>query len=82
MTHYKQCIQISYNVTNIMKLPCIYSCHKEGNDDHLVFLMYDWDEYGQYIKAQIGDWLCEGYDGLWRKLTNEEYERYTTGTAV
>ncbi len=73
MTHYKQCIQIGYNVTNILKLPCVYSCHKEGKDDHLVFLMYDWDEQGQYVKAQIGDWLCEDYNGKWHKLTNKEY---------
>ncbi len=74
MTHYKQCIQIKNNVTDIMKLPCVFSCHKM-NDHELEYLLYDWDKQGQYIAAHQGDWLCEDYQGKWHVLTNEEHGR-------
>ena len=47
-----------------MRLDCVYSCHKEA-DGTLCYLLYDWDEQGQYVKAHEGQWLCEGYDGKW-----------------
>ena len=74
MANYKQCIQIGNDVTNIMKLPCIFSCHKMNEYD-LEYLMYDWDKNGQYIALHKGDWVCEDYNGKWHKLTNEEYRR-------
>lgn len=67
-------IQIGNNVTDIMKLPCVYSCHKMANGE-LEYLLYDWDENGQYVRAHKGDWLCEDYQGKWHKLTKEEYGR-------
>lgn len=73
MSNFKQAIKVTDHATDILKLDCVYSCHKEGNDFHFVYLLYDWDEYGQYIKAEIGDWLCEDNKGKWHKLTNEEY---------
>ena len=47
-----------------MRLDCVYSCHKEA-DGTLCYLLYDWDEKGQYVKAHEGQWLCEDYDGKW-----------------
>ena len=52
------------HVTDLMRLPCVYSCHKEA-DGTLCYLLYDWDEQGRYVKAREGQWLCEGYDGHW-----------------
>lgn len=60
----KQSIKVTANATYMLKLPCIYSCHKEA-DGRLCYLLYDWDEQGQYIKAHEGQWLCEDYDGKW-----------------
>ena len=60
----KQAIHVGRHVTDIMRLPCVYSCHKEA-DGTLCYLLYDWDEKGQYVKAHEGQWLCEGYDGKW-----------------
>ena len=60
----KQAIHVGRHVTDIMRLDCVYSCHKEA-DGTLCYLLYDWDEQGQYVKAHEGQWLCEGYDGKW-----------------
>ena len=60
----KQAIHIGRNVTDIMRLDCVYSWHKEA-DGTLCYLLYDWDEKGQYVKAHEGQWLCKGYDGKW-----------------
>ena len=60
----KQAIRVGRHVTDLMRLDCVYSCHKEA-DGTLCYLLYDWDERGQYIKAREGQWLCEGYDGKW-----------------
>ena len=70
---WKQAIQIGSNVTDMMKLPCVYSCHKEA-DGGLCFLLYDWNEYGRYVEARQGDWLCEDYDGRWHLLNDKEYK--------
>lgn len=69
---YRQCIQIGSNVSDIMRLPCVFSCHKDGNDN-LVYLLYDWDDQGRYVECRRGDWLCEGTDDKWYKLTDKEY---------
>ena len=60
----KQAIHIGRNVTDIMRLPCVYSCHKEA-DGRLCYLLYDWDAQGQYVEAHEGQWLCEDNDGKW-----------------
>ena len=73
MKKFKQRIQIGNNVTDMMKLPCVFSCHKD-RDDELVYLLYDWDANGNYLEARKGDWLCEDYDGRWHLLTDEEYQ--------
>ena len=82
MAHYKQAIQIGNNVTEIMKLPCVYSCAKEfwGDDD--IRLRYELISsvqskrfnIGDRIYAYANDWLCEDAEGTWHLLTNEEYE--------
>ena len=72
---FKQTLRINDNVTAIMRLPCVFSCHKES-DERLCYLLYDWDDNGKYIEARKGDWLCEDEDGKWSVLTNGEYEKY------
>ena len=66
--------QIGDNVTNIMKLPCVFSCHKM-QDGELEYLLYDWDEQGQYVKAHKGDWIVKDNEGDYHVLTDEEYGR-------
>lgn len=66
-------IQISNNVTNIMKLPCVFSCHKMANNE-LEYLLYDWDDKGQYVRAHKGDWIVES-NGKYCVLTDKEYGR-------
>ena len=58
-------------MTDIMKLPCVFSCHKE-RDDSLCFLLYDWDENGHYVEVRPGDKLCEDHDGKWHVIKNDE----------
>lgn len=73
---YIKAIQISRRVTDtIFNLPCIYSVHKEA-DGRLCFLLYDWDEQGNYKQAHPGDWLCLDNQGRWNVLTEQEYESY------
>ena len=60
----KQVIRIGRHVTDIMRLDCVYSCHKEA-DGRLCYLLYDLDSNGKSIKAHEGQWLCEDYDGKW-----------------
>lgn len=61
---YIQQIQIGRNVTDIMRLECVYSCHKEA-DGRLCYPLYDWDKDGNYIAAHEGDTLCQSEDGKW-----------------
>ena len=39
----KQAIRVGRHVTDLMRLDCVYSCHKEA-DGTLCYLLYDWDE--------------------------------------
>lgn len=65
---YKQSILVPAVITpTIFALPCIYSCHKEA-DGKICYLLYDWDEQGQYVELRPGQLLCEGYDGKWEVL--------------
>lgn len=61
-----------------MKLPCIFSCHKEEGGS-LVFLLYKWNGLGMYTKAHRGDWLCQGYNDEWHVLKDEEYRKLENG---
>lgn len=70
---YRQEIRIGRNVTAIMNLPCVFSCHKDA-DGNLVYLLYDWDNDGNYIEARVGDWLCEDTEGLWSVINNNDYK--------
>lgn len=69
---YKQAIKIGSNVTDIMRLPCVFSCHKDA-DGGLCYLLYVWTN--NRIYAIPGDWLCESHDGVWHVLSDEEYEK-------
>ena len=69
----KQTIEVTANATYMMKLPCVYSCHKENGE--LVYLLYDWDDDRQYTKVHIGDWLGEDEKGKWHVLDNPTEEQ-------
>ena len=62
---YKTAIHVRDVITpTTFALPCIYSCHKEA-DGRICYLLYDWDNQGNYIEARPGQWLCQDYDGKW-----------------
>jgi len=70
---YKQAILVPEHITpTIFALPCVFSCHKEA-DGRIVYLLYDWDEQGQYVELRPGQWLCEDYDGQWHVETQLEH---------
>ena len=81
MSKYRQCIQIGNDVTGIMKLPCVSDCFKNGSilRYHVLYNMLpkdiDYADYDDFAVANVGDWLCEDYNGKWYVLTNEEYEK-------
>lgn len=75
MSNFKQAIQVGNNVTDIMKLPCVFSCHKES-DGRLCYLLYSWDQYGNYVEARKGDWICEEEGGGWTVLTDKDYKKW------
>lgn len=60
MSRYKQDITIGMSVDGIFKLPCVHSCHKNGNGLH-----YFTVEAMNERFADVGDKLCEDYDGCW-----------------
>lgn len=73
--HYIQAIEIGHRVTStIFDLPCIYSVHKDKNG--LCYLLRDWDQQGQYVRARPGDWLCEDESHRWHVLTPDEYRQW------
>ena len=53
----KQAIHVGHHVTDLMRLPCVYSCHKEA-DGTLCYLLYDWDEQGQNVSCSITNSRC------------------------
>ena len=63
MVKFRQRIEIGTNVTGIMRLPCVFSCYKEGGG--VVYILQEWDSDGNRLEARQGDWLCEDYDGRW-----------------
>jgi hypothetical protein len=44
-------------------------------NEELEYLLYDWDEQGQYIRAHKGDWIVEE-EGKCYVLTDKEYGRF------
>ncbi len=63
--HYRQLILVPEQVTpTIFRLPCVFSVHKESNGS-ICYLLYDWDEDGNYMELRPGQWLCEDCDGKW-----------------
>lgn len=74
-TRFRQAIHIGSRVTDtVFRLSCIYSVHKEA-DGGICYLLYDWDEQGQYVELRPGQWLCEDSDGRWHVLSDEEYKK-------
>lgn len=78
---YKQAIQIGDNVTDIMKLPCVISAHKNavGHESFIYYKLFgdtitSMFAWGETITAYSGDWLCEDYDGRWYLLNDHEYK--------
>lgn len=82
----KQAIQIGDNVTDIFRLPCIDSVHKDFvyvPEPHMTELyrlrinVFDLQHAkSPTFEGEKGDWLCETDDGKWMCLTNEEYHSY------
>lgn len=72
MSSFRKAIQVGRNATDILKLSCVMGCHKDDNDE-LVYILFDWDESGNYKEARMGDWLCEDHKSVWRVLSNEEF---------
>lgn len=72
MSSFIKAIQVGRNATDILKLSCVMGCHKDDNDA-LVYILFDWDESGNYKEARMGDWLCEDHKGVWHVLSNEEF---------
>ena len=60
----KQAIRVGRNVTDMMRLPCVFSCYKQA-DGTLCYQLYDWGEPLRNVTAHEGQWLCEDYDGNW-----------------
>ena len=59
----KQTIHVGRNVTDIMRLPCVFSCHKQA--DGTLYYRLLCSLRSRYVTAHEGQWLCEDYDGHW-----------------
>ena len=70
---YRQRIHVGRHATDIMRLACVFSVHKQG-DGTYCYLLYDWDCFGNYTEAHEGDWLCEDYAGKWHVEQSEHSE--------
>ena len=70
---FRHAIRIGDNATDILKLPCVSGCMKLNDKNG-----FEWLEYiirdCACDRAEKGDWLCEGYDGQWHCLSDEEYQ--------
>ena len=67
----KQQIIIGRHVSDIMKLPCIFSCHKGENDEY-VYLLYPTMEVMDYTELHEGDTLIIEEDGSWSVKRKEQ----------
>lgn len=78
MGTFKQAIQVDNNITDIMRLPCVYGCYKIarlGREPMLAYLLNpECDVIGQG-PATMGNWLCEDYEGRWHLMTDYSYQR-------
>ena len=84
-----QAIQVGDNVTDIMKLPCIFGAWKypyvpnssrekypvRGHQPKEGDIIYDFRQGWKSDFAMKGDWLCEYDNGVWSVISNEEYEQ-------
>lgn len=70
----KQQIIIDRHVSDIMKLPCIFSCHKGENDEY-VYLLYPTMEVMDYTELHEGDTLIIEEDGSWSVKRKEQHEK-------
>jgi hypothetical protein len=59
----KQAIRVGRNVTDMMRLPCVFSCHKQADGTLYYRLLVSLKS--RYVTAHEGQWLCEDYDGHW-----------------
>jgi hypothetical protein len=57
----KQAIRVGRNVTDMMRLPCVFSCYKRADGTFLYRLL----PLQRYVTAHEGQWLCEDYNGNW-----------------
>lgn len=67
-------IQISDNVTDIMRLPCISGCKKLDDKNGFEWLEYQTRGCNSEI-AEKGDWLCQDPNGDWHVLSDEEHRK-------
>ena len=73
-------IQVQNNFGDIFNLPCVYQiCKSEDTKQievwiYLHYLSKEEVKRREYMFiANVGDWLCEGDDGLWMVLSDEEF---------
>ena len=59
----KQAIRVGRNATDIMRLPCVLSCHKQADGTLCYHLLCSLKS--RYVTAHEGQWLCEDYNGNW-----------------
>lgn len=78
----KRAIQVGRNLSDIFNLPCVYQIVKSEDTGgievwiYLRYLRHEEEKRREYsFIAHIGDWLCEDDDGLWRVLSDDEYEQ-------
>ncbi len=67
-------VHVDCHIDGILRLPCVCSVRKCSLG--LEYTLYlDKLHHNATVTAHIGDWLCEGVDGLWYLLSNDEYTR-------
>ena len=76
----RQAIQIGDNVTDVMKLPCVVACIKQDDKQGYRWLMYRImvGAGGRAEYGEKGDWICQGYNGRWCVMTDDEYKNQPT----
>lgn len=73
---YRKAIHIEgRSLDDIMRLPCVRSVEKTSEAGIMKFSFYPLSMLhpSQFQSAYTGDWLCEGDDGKWVVLSNEQY---------
>lgn len=77
---YRQSVHIDGNsLDDLFRLPCVYGIRKDSKADFVIHLFGDTHngnvKWGDCDTAEIGDWLCEDYEGRWHCLKDEEYKK-------